>query len=82
MFVDDTNLTCSGVSTAEIEYKLNSDLRNVSKWLEANKLTLNTKKTEFMLIASKRKLNQIPENLQILINDSFIEQVKQKEHVN
>ena len=43
MFADDTNLTCSGVSTAEIEYKLNSDLRNLSKWLEANKLTLNTK---------------------------------------
>ena len=46
MFADDTNLTCSGVSTAEIEYKLNSDLRNLSKWLEANKLTLNTKKTK------------------------------------
>jgi hypothetical protein len=79
MFADDTNLTCSGVSTAEIEYKLNSDLRNLSKWLEANKLTLNTKKTKSMLIASKRKLNVIPEGLQILINDTLIEQVKQKE---
>ena len=79
MFADDTNLTCSGVSTAEIEYKLNSDLRNLSKWLEANKLTLNTKKTKSMLIASKRKLNLIPEGLQILINDTLIEQVKQKE---
>jgi hypothetical protein len=75
MFADDTNLTCSGVSTAEIEYKLNSDLRNLSKWLEANKLTLNTKKTKSMLIASKRKLNLIPEGLQILINDTLIEQL-------
>ena len=79
MFADDTNLTCSGVSTAEIEYKLNSDLRNLSKWLAANKLTLNTRKTKSMLIASKRKLNLIPEGLQILINDTLIEQVKQKD---
>jgi hypothetical protein len=57
----------------------NSDLRNLSEWLEANKLTLNTEKNKSMLIASKRKLNQIPENLQILINDILIEQVKQKE---
>ena len=32
-----------------------------------------------MLIASKRKLNQIPNNLQILVNNSLIQQVKQKE---
>jgi hypothetical protein len=32
-----------------------------------------------MLIASKRKLNLIPEGLQILINDTLIEQVKQKD---
>ena len=79
MFADNTNLTCSGVSTAEIEYKLNSDSRNLSKWLEANKLTLNTKKTKSMPIASKIKLNLIPEGLQVLINDTLIEQVKQKE---
>ncbi len=44
----------------------------------ANKLTLNIGKTKFMLIA-KRKLNQIPNNLQILVNNSLIQQVKQKE---
>jgi hypothetical protein len=79
MFADDTNLTSSGLSSAEIEYKLNSDLLNLSKWLESNKLTLNTKKTKSMRIASKRKLNLIPEGLQILINDTLIEQLKQKE---
>ena len=78
-FADDTNLTCAGSSANEIEYKLNSDLCNVNRWLRANKLTLNNEKTKFMLIASKRKLNQIPNNLQILVNNSLIQQVKQKE---
>ncbi len=79
MFADDTNLTCTGSSANEIEHKLNSDLCNVNRWLRANKLTLNNRKTKFMLIASKRKLNQIPNNLQILVNNSLIQQVKQKE---
>ena len=79
MFSDDTNLTYTGSTAHEIENKLNSDLCNVNRWLKANKLTLNNKKTKFMLIASKRKLNQISNNLQILVNNSFIQQVKQKE---
>jgi hypothetical protein len=72
-------LTCTGSSANEIEYKLNSDLCNVNRWLRENKLTLNNEKNKFMLIASKRKLNQIPNNLQILVNNSLIQQVKQKE---
>lgn len=56
MFADDTNISCVGVSPAEVEKKISSDLARINSWLEANKLTLNAKKTEFMLIASKRKL--------------------------
>ena len=79
MFADDTNLTCTGSSANEIGHKLNSDLYNGNRWLGANKLTLNSGKTKFMLIASKRKLNQIPNNLQILVNNSLIQQVKQND---
>ena len=78
MFADDTNLTCTGRTPAEIEHKLNADLSNVNDWLEANRLTLNTGKTEFMLIASKRKLNQFRTDIRIHINGSIIKQVKQK----
>jgi hypothetical protein len=80
MFADDTNLTCTGSRLRLlIEYKLNSNLCNVNRWLRAKKLTLNNEKNKIMLIASKRKLNQIPNNLQILINNSLIQQVKQNE---
>ena len=43
MFADDTNLSCNGQSSADIEYKLNCDLDNIQKWLISNKLTLNLK---------------------------------------
>ena len=63
MFADDTNLSTSGTSPADIESKINEDLLNVNSWLVANKLTLNIKITEFMLIASKRKLKQFTKTL-------------------
>ena len=50
MFADDTHLTFSGADIRDIDQSLNQDLENVSEWLAANKLTLNTSKTEFMLI--------------------------------
>ena len=44
LFADDANLSVSGVTTCEIEEKLENDLYNVHRWLLANKLNLNVKK--------------------------------------
>ena len=78
MFADDTNISTFGSSLPEIENKINNDLHNVNSWLETNKLTLNAKKTEFMLIASKRKLTQLTENPNIYIGNHNIKQVSKK----
>jgi hypothetical protein len=55
MFWSDLSLMC----TAEIEYKQNSGLCNVSKWRKAKKLRLNAKKTDFMLIALKNETKHL-----------------------
>ena len=34
---------------------MNHDLSNVNKWIVANKLTLNSSKTEFMLVGSRQR---------------------------
>ena len=49
MFADDTNLTVTGETSAEIKNKLEEEIQKVLKWLRTNKLTLNEKKTEHML---------------------------------
>ena len=46
MFADDTNLSCTRQTSADIEYKINKDLDNIRKWIISNKLTLNIGKTE------------------------------------
>ena len=79
MFADDTNNSCHGDSSVDIEQKLNTDLENVNKWLISNKLTLNVKKTEYMIIGSRNRLNQILSNPEIVIDEQTIERVAYKE---
>ncbi|CAH3028400.1 unnamed protein product, partial [Porites evermanni] len=43
---------------------MNHDLSNVNTWLTANKLTLNSSKTEFMLIGSRQSLSNKLQKLQ------------------
>jgi hypothetical protein len=50
LFADDTNITATSHTIADIETAANSDLENLKNWLIANKLSLNVAKTEFMLI--------------------------------
>ena len=59
MYANDTHLTYADKDLNIIQSRLNEDLLNISKWLIANKLTLNMTKTEFMLIGSRQKLNTL-----------------------
>ena len=54
---------------------LNSELNRLSTWFKANKLSLNLKKTNFMLFKPRQKRYHFP--MQICINDQRIEQVKE-----
>ena len=78
LFADDTNLSCNGFSPYEIEIKLNSDIENVHRWLTANKLSLNMKKTEFMIIGSRHRLTTIENSPVLTLGGSNIKRVFQK----
>ena len=59
MFADDTNLTAVGRTISEAEERASVDMRNVQKWLCANKLSLNIAKTEYVLIGTRHKISNI-----------------------
>ena len=44
-FADDTNILLSNKSLELLAKEMNQDLKNLSQWLKANKLSLNVKKT-------------------------------------
>ena len=41
IFADDTNITLSAKTIAELKLALNSELNNLTCWLRANRLRLN-----------------------------------------
>ena len=59
MYSDDTTLTSSAEDPYILGHKMNYDMILIQSWLTANKLTVNTKKTKYMLTGSKFKLSQI-----------------------
>ena len=75
LFADDTNLTISGTTATEIQDNLEIELNKVHMWLLANKLTLNAKKTEFMLIGSRQRLSQIISDPILSIGSEAIKRV-------
>ena len=54
-FADDTNLLFLTNSIKKLNKLINIDLKNLSNWLNANKIYLNVKKTETILSKSRRK---------------------------
>ena len=54
-FADDTNLIIKNNPAKKLTRDLNMELRSLSKWLMANKISLNTSKTELIIFRSKWK---------------------------
>lgn len=55
LFADDTNIFLSGKSLEEVLNVMNGELKKVVDWLNANKLSLNVNKTNYMIFRSKTR---------------------------
>ena len=55
LFADDTNVFASSKNLKELESTMNQELQKVKNWCDINKLSINLKKTNFMLIKSVQK---------------------------
>ena len=54
-FADDANLLYTNNSIKKLNKFLNKDLKNLTNWLNANKITLNFDKTEIILFKPTKK---------------------------
>ena len=54
-FADDTNLLCLSNSIKKLNKLVNTDLKHLVNWLNANKISLSAKKTEMVIFKSNRK---------------------------
>ena len=53
LFADDSYLSLSNHSPAELEHDVNLELTKIKAWLNQNKLTLNVQKTSYMIFSGK-----------------------------
>ena len=54
MFADDSNMFISGTNLTELINTVNEEMINVVEWLRVNKLSLNLKKTHFIIFSKGR----------------------------
>ena len=60
LYADDTALYVSSDSYIDMMLTLKVELATVSEWLAANKLTLNIKKTKYVIFGKPRQLQDMP----------------------
>ena len=75
MYEDDTTLTSSAEDRCVLEHKMYYDMNLIQSWLSANKLTLNVKKTNYILIGSQFQLSQINSNFTVKVKNTPLERV-------
>ena len=59
-FADDTNLVHFSKSVSKLKTYFNIDMKNITNWLNANKISLNIKKTELVILKHKNKKLECP----------------------
>ena len=55
LFADDVNLFCEDKSSSLLAAQINTELKNVHSWLCANRLSLNVKKSSYVIFHPRQK---------------------------
>ena len=66
MFADDTNLFLSNKNITNLFTTMNTELKKITEWFKANKLSLNVSKTKYSLFHQLKKKKHIPVSLPFL----------------
>jgi hypothetical protein len=74
LFADDTNLFFSSNTYKDLMLTVNMELKKLSEWFRANRLSLNVAKTNYILFGTRRKCLS-DTNFAITINENLIERV-------
>ena len=85
MYADDTSISYSSSSLADINQTLNSELNELKQWLQGNKLSLNVLKTQALIVGSQPKIKKISDKTvdhpQFFIGDSQVENVDRTKYL-
>ena len=72
MYADETCVNITSENLNELLTDLKNELENISNWIRINKLSLNTRKSEYMVIGQRRQLNKEGNDLPDLIPNNEV----------
>ena len=81
MYADDTSASNSLKSCCDIEENVIPSMINICDWLKANKLSLNTTKTDFILIGSSHNNKKFDNLLAIRVGNELIRRTHASRHL-
>ena len=73
-FADDTTVTVSSSNIIDMFLTINSELEKLTNWLDANRLCLNVKKTNYILFRPRNYTTNISQN-RIYLNGEEVDQI-------
>ena len=77
LFADDTTILYSHKDISSKTNTINEELKEVSNWFKANKLSVNASKTNYMILGTPHMTSRkTSDNSNIVLNDTNLERVK------
>ena len=77
MCADDTNAAAHGSSLIQTTENMQSDLYNIEKWLENNRMVVNASKSSVMLVCSHQKCaSLLTDRINLSYNNNTLIQVE------
>ena len=79
LFADDTCVAINANSLSNLELNINSELKKISKWVNANHLTINPEKSNILVVPPK--LNCTHDKIAVTINLTSVKVMKEAKHL-
>ena len=73
LFADNTNIFFNGMDPKEMQSVMNEELLNISKWFNADKLSVNIKKPHYMSFTNEKHIDT---NITLVIGGESICEVQ------
>ena len=82
MYADDICVNIASENLNELLTDLKNELESISNWVRINKLSLNTSKSEYMVIGHRRQLNKVNTDLSdLVLNNEVIKRVDKTKYL-
>ena len=77
LFADDTTILYSHPNIENQINRINEELKEVSNWFKANKLSVNASKTNYMILGTPRMVSNMDDlNVNVILDSTVLEKVK------